>query len=120
MDKNPNFKRRVYEIFEDFFTRTKRYKQNLIFIRDSLKNDMPLKTAFVERLLEDKKKLKEIRSKDFLIFSYETCYFLKNHNIGDFIQSIATKNALKKCFKEPSFKYVNRDKLFYETGGGLR
>lgn len=46
---------------KNFFTRSKRFKQNLVSIRDSLRNDMPLMTVFVEKLLEDKKELSDIK-----------------------------------------------------------
>ncbi|WP_297193017.1 hypothetical protein [uncultured Campylobacter sp.] len=49
------------KFLKNFFTRSKRFKQNLVSIRDDLRNDKPLMSAFVEKLLEDKKGLSDIK-----------------------------------------------------------
>lgn len=61
----------------------------------------------------------------FVLFSYPYHHIFSFSNLGDHIQSIATKNALDSIYKGANYEYFGRDYLAYyngsqNTGGGNR
>jgi hypothetical protein len=49
----------------------------------------------------------------FIIFSYRFDLSYSQTNLGDYVQSLATKNAILKIHNNPSFIYYDRDNLSY-------
>lgn len=63
----------------------------------------------------------KIKKDKFLLFSYEKHFpRFRSYNLGDFIQTIATKNALLSLNPKATFEYFDRDSLisYYSAGGG--
>lgn len=62
-----------------------------------------------------------IHKNHFLLFSYNKHVpKYSHHNLGDFIQTIATKNALLSLNSKATFEFFDRDSLisYYPAGGG--
>lgn len=65
----------------------------------------------------------KIKKDKFLLFSYEKHFpRFRGYNLGDFIQTIATKNALLSLNPKATFEYFDRDSLisYYSAGGGKK
>lgn len=65
----------------------------------------------------------KIKKDKFLLFSYEKHFpRFRSYNLGDFIQTIATKNALLSLNPKATFEYFDRDSLisYYSAGGGKK
>ena len=62
----------------------------------------------------------KIKKDKFLLFSYEMHFpKFRGYNLGDFIQTIATKNALLSLNPKATFEFHDRDSLSgYCAGGG--
>lgn len=55
---------------------------------------------------------------NFLLFHYTSHNLLNHHNLGDYVQTIATQNALRKVFEVKNFNFWERDSLsFYGLRG---
>lgn len=52
----------------------------------------------------------------FIIFDYPYHHICGASNLGDHIQSIATKNALDSIYKSANYEYFGRDYLAYYNG----
>ena len=61
-----------------------------------------------------------IHKNHFLLFSYNKHVpKYSHHNLGDFIQTIATKNALLSLNSKATFEFFDRDSLIsYSPAGG--
>lgn len=62
-----------------------------------------------------------IHKNHFLLFSYNKHIpKYSHHNLGDFIQTLATKNALLSLNPKATFEFFDRDSLisYYPAGGG--
>lgn len=62
-----------------------------------------------------------IRSNHFVLLSYNKHIpKYSHHNLGDFIQTLATKNALLSLNPKTTFEFFDRDSLisYYPAGGG--
>lgn len=62
-----------------------------------------------------------IQKNHFLLFSYNKHIpKYSHHNLGDFIQTLATKNALLSLNPKATFEFFDRDSLisYYPAGGG--
>ena len=72
----------------------------------------------------DFEKSKKICNKNnFLLFdySYHTLEMSNWYNLGDYVQSIATKNALDSLFENLNYEYFDRDSLsFYKSKNEFR
>lgn len=65
---------------------------------------------------------KERKWDTFILFDYSYHIHRNYHNLGDFIQTLATKEALQKCLKTElsNIEFFDRDSLsFYSHGGGF-
>lgn len=52
----------------------------------------------------------------FVLFDYPYHHISSASNLGDHIQSIATKNALDSIYKGANYEYFGRDYLAYYNG----
>ena len=52
----------------------------------------------------------------FVLFDYPYHHILAASNLGDYIQSIATKNAVDSIYKDAHYEYFGRDYLAYYNG----
>ncbi|MCR2039144.1 polysaccharide pyruvyl transferase family protein [Campylobacter helveticus] len=62
---------------------------------------------------------KDFKENHFVLFDYSHHTYLGYHNLGDFIQTIATKAAIEKKFAEPNFEYFSNESLMFKRGGGI-
>ena len=64
-------------------------------------------------------KNKKIYGNKFLFFRYDYCGLTssqKNVNLGDYVQTIATQNVIKKIFSQIDYTYFDRDNLINYNG----
>lgn len=61
----------------------------------------------------------DFKSNHFILFDYSHHTYLGYHNLGDFIQTIATKTAIEKNFTQPNFEYSSSESLMFKQGGGI-
>lgn len=61
----------------------------------------------------------DFKNNHFVLFDYSHHTYLGYHNLGDFIQTIATKAAIEKNFSELNFEYSSSESLMFKQGGGI-
>ena len=62
---------------------------------------------------------KDFKANHFVLFDYSHHTHLGYHNLGDFIQTIATKAAIKKNFSKVEFEYSSSESLMFKQSGGI-
>ncbi|MBD5165984.1 hypothetical protein [Helicobacter sp.] len=87
----------------------------------------PLFTKFIENEMLSLRNLvipsgnKSIAKNHFLLFNYDKHFPKFSHlNLGDYIQTLAVKNALSTLFPSATYQFHDRDSLssFCAGGGG--
>lgn len=108
-------------IFQKFITKIKNHK-----IRKQIRKQKR-EHNFMENLMlclngyikPNMKQHISIRN-NFLLFHYRKNLLFTSENLGDYFQTLATKNALLSLNPKATFEYFDRDSLisYYPAGGG--
>lgn len=61
----------------------------------------------------------DFKNNHFVLFDYAHYTHLGYHNLGDFIQTIATKAAIEKKFPQSNFEHASSEGLIFKQGGGI-